>query len=294
MDDAPQPFLSAPAVKALVSALDDRAPDGLLVRLTALTGSSAGEIQGLQIRDVNLLRKTLSVRRTRVRTMAGWQVGTPKSEKSVRDVPLRRVLVTALRDYLDEHPHKADPKAWLWPGRHHAGGGEWRGALDWSKPLDFDSFYRNRYKPAAVAVLGLPGLRFHDLRHTAASLFAGSRMPLARVARLLGHADTATTYRLYLHFFPDDYAADMDRLDLYLAPEDVAPHAVALSPRSAGHDEGEVFDEATATGELFALSGKPTARTDERDPDGHGSHSTKPGRMDWVTAGYERLTTGAP
>ena len=44
-------------------------------------------------------------------------------------------------------------------------------------------------------------------------------MPLARVARVLGHADTATTYKIYLHFFPDDFAADMDRLDEYLAPE---------------------------------------------------------------------------
>jgi integrase len=228
VDDAPQRFLSAPEVEALATALDDRAPDGLLVRLAAYTGLRAGEIQGLQIRDVNLLRKTLSVRRTRVRTTAGWHVGTPKSEKSVRDVPLRAVLVTALRDYLDEHPHKADPTAWLWPGRHYAGGGEWRGALDWSKPLDFDSFYRNRYKPAAAEVLSIPGLRFHDLRHTAASLFAGSGMPLARVARLLGHADTATTYRLYLHFFPDDYAADMDRLDAYLAPRGTAPPLMEL------------------------------------------------------------------
>jgi integrase len=80
-------------------------------------------------------------------------------------------------------------------------------------------------------VLGLPGLRFHDLRHTAASLFAGSGMPLARVARLLGHAETATTYRLYLHFFRDDYAADMDRLDSYLAPRAAAPPLAELPPR---------------------------------------------------------------
>lgn len=51
------------------------------------------------------------------------------------------------------------------------------------------------------------------IRHTAASLFAGSGMPLARVARIFGHADTATTYKVYLGFFPDDFVADMDRLD---------------------------------------------------------------------------------
>ncbi|MBP2458293.1 integrase [Clavibacter michiganensis] len=45
--DAPQHFLSAPEVEALASALDERAPDGLLVRLAAYTGLRAGEIQGL-------------------------------------------------------------------------------------------------------------------------------------------------------------------------------------------------------------------------------------------------------
>jgi len=78
---------------------------------------------------------------------------------------------------------------------------EWRGALDWNKRMDYDSFYRRRFRPAAEKI-GQPDLRFHDLRHTAASLFAASGMPLARVARVLGHADTATTYRVYLHFFP--------------------------------------------------------------------------------------------
>ena len=96
-----------------------------------------------------------------------------------------------------------------------SGYGEWRGAPDFSKRMDYESFYRNRFHPAAVRI-GQPELRFHDLRQTAASLFAASGMPLARVAQVLGHSDTATTYKVYLHFFPDDYAADMDRLDAYL------------------------------------------------------------------------------
>jgi integrase len=210
-------FLSAPEIEALAAELDANAPDGLFVRLAAYTGLRSGEIQALQIRDVNLLRKQLEVRRTLVRTKDGWHEGTPKSEKSTRSVPLRRELVGLLKEYLAGHPNAADPTAPLWPGRNYGGYGEWRGGLDWSKRMDYESFYRNRFRTAAKKI-GQPDLRFHDLRHTAASLFAGSGMPLARVARVLGHADTATTYKVYLHFFPDDFAADMDRLDAYLAP----------------------------------------------------------------------------
>jgi len=132
-------------------------------------------------------------------------------------VPLRRELVTLLTEYIAAHPNRSDPTAPLWPGRFYGGYGDYRGALDWSKRLDYESFYRNRFRPAAVK-MGQPDLRFHDLRHAAASLFAGSGMPLARVVRILGHADTATTYKVYLGFFPDDFAADMDRLDNYIAP----------------------------------------------------------------------------
>lgn len=210
-------FLTPAEVDGLCASLSDHAPDDLFVRVAAFTGLRAGELLALQIRDVNLLRRTLDVHPTLVRTRDGWVEGSPKSEKSRRTVPLRRALADELAAYLAAHPHAADPAAPLWPGRNYGGYGAWRGGLDWDKRMDYDSFYRRRFRAAAESI-GRPALRFHDLRHTAASLFAASGMPLARVTSTLGHADTATTYKVYLGFFPDDFAADMDRLDEYLAP----------------------------------------------------------------------------
>lgn len=225
-------FLSAQEVEALAEHLAGHAPDDLFVRLAAYTGLRAGEMLGLQVRDVNLLRRTLDVKRTYQHTRDGWVESSPKSDKSIRTVPLRRVLVDDLTDYLAEHPHRDDPTASLWPGRNYAGGGEWRGGLDWSKRMDYDSFYRRRFREAARAI-GRPTLRFHDLRHTAASLFAASGMPLARVARVLGHADTTMTYKVYLHFFPDDFTADMERLDAYIAPTQRPTEAAPIPLRAA-------------------------------------------------------------
>jgi len=197
-------FLSAQEVEALVAKLSGAYPHDLFVELAAYTGLRAGEMLGLQVRDVNLLRRTLRVERTLQWVNGGWHEDTPKSEKSLRTVPLRRALVERLTEYLAQHPWRDDPTAALWPGRNYAGGGEWRSGLDYSKRMDYASFYRNRFAPAAAAI-GHPGLRFHDLRHTAASLFAASGMPLARVSRILGHADTTITYKVYLGFFPDDF-----------------------------------------------------------------------------------------
>jgi integrase len=224
-------FLNAAEVEELAGNLDARHPEGLFLRVAAYTGLRAGEMQGLQLRDVNVLRRRIEVRRTLVRVKGGWREGSPKSEKSTRSVPIGRALTALLAEYLDEHPNAHEPTASLWPGRNYGGYGEWRGGLDWSKRMDYESFYRNRFRPAAAAI-GYPELRFHDLRHTAASLFAGSGMKLERVAQVLGHSDTSTTYKVYLHFFQDDFDADMDRLDVYLERPNL--------PRQQGASERQV------------------------------------------------------
>ena len=137
-------------------------------------------------------------------------------------------LAALLRDYLAAHPHGDDLRAPLWPGRNYAGGGEWRGALNWSKRLDYDSFYRRQFRAAAEAI-GRPTLRFHDLRHTAASLWAMHGMKMERVAAALGHADTSITYKTYPHFFPDSWDEDMERFSAGL----VAPSARVTPLRQA-------------------------------------------------------------
>jgi len=84
--------------------------------------------------------------------------------------------------------------------------------------------------------IGQPDLRFYYLRHTGASLFAGSGMPLAVVAAALCHSDTATTYKVHLGFFPDDFASDTERLDSWMdlsSPQQATPLIMFLH-RSAG------------------------------------------------------------
>jgi integrase len=48
---------------------------------------------------------------------------------------------------------------------------------------------------AARSKAGLNDLRFHDLRHTAATRLVGAHIPLSEVGRVLGHSQASTTYR---------------------------------------------------------------------------------------------------
>ena len=59
------------------------------------------------------------------------------------------------------------------------------------------------WKPLLKAA-GLPQeTRFHDLRHTAASLLLGEGVPVPVVSQLLGHADSSITLKVYAHMLPD-------------------------------------------------------------------------------------------
>lgn len=50
-----------------------------------------------------------------------------------------------------------------------------------------------------MALAGVPHIRFHDLRHTAASLLVRRGVPIKAVAGRLGHADASLTMRVYMH-----------------------------------------------------------------------------------------------
>lgn len=76
-----------------------------------------------------------------------------------------------MHDYIAQHPRGSEPGATLWPGRRHAAGAS-AGVMDWARPLDMESYYRYHVKRAladaglAVGTRGVPGVRFHDQRHT--------------------------------------------------------------------------------------------------------------------------------
>lgn len=200
-------FLTPEQVAALVDYLDVTAPDGLIVQVAAYTGLRAGELDGLRIGDVNLFARQPFVRVQRQAQFTagvGWEYITPKSNKPIRNVPLRPAL-------LEQHPSPSNPDAPLWPGRRHSGHGKTRGALDYTIQSNHGNMYRKHFLPA-LAALGIPAVRWHDLRHFYASARAAAAITIERVAKHMGHANIATIYKHYLHLFADSHTDDMERL----------------------------------------------------------------------------------
>lgn len=115
-------------------------------------------------------------------------------------------LIAELGRYKMQHPRSRDPEALLSPGWKLGGVAE----IDYTRVLDVGSFRRNYFRPTLRA-LGLPEMRVHDLRHTAASLWLAAEFKPYEVSRWLGHASITTADAIYTHLFPNDYTDHVAR-----------------------------------------------------------------------------------
>jgi integrase len=206
-------FLTVAQVEAVATELDRAMPYGLLIRFAAYTGLRAGEITGLRIKDLDLAGGRVFVRQTVRRVNGKWTVSTPKSKNSTREVPFaRRSLAGELREYLLTHPNSGDPDALLWPARLN---GSLK--LDYTRPIDCGAV-RGHYLVPAAAHLGIaPHMRFHDLRHTYASLMLAAGFQPFEVARYLGHSGLDLLARTYGHMYPTDPNAVTDKFERFAA-----------------------------------------------------------------------------
>src|SRR5262245_59180110 len=81
-------------------------------------------------------------------------------------------------------------------------------------PLAYRSLserFQATVKRAGLNGEGRPNLRWHDLRHTAASILIGEGLNVVYVSRQLGHADPAITLRVYAHLFDRERHAEQAR-----------------------------------------------------------------------------------
>lgn len=193
-----QIILEPHEIDALVAATDE--DYRLLVLTAAYTGLRSGELRGLRRKDVNLLSGTIRVEQALKEVHSssdriiekGLLFGPPKSAASRRSVSLPAFLTEALREHLEGPlPSGAGPQALVF-------------TTPSGTPIRQALFYRRFFKPAVRAALPPEkhGLRFHDLRHTCASLLIREGAHPAAIKGRLGHEKIATTIDVYGHLFP--------------------------------------------------------------------------------------------
>jgi integrase len=191
----------------------------LMVLLAAWCALRFGELAELRRSDVDVAEGVLHVRRGVVRTNAGRLVKAPKSKAGKRTVAIPAALMPVVQAHLLEHTA---------PG---ADGLLWPGVLNGAQ-LAPSTLYRVFY-PAREAA-GRPDLRFHDLRHTGATLAAATGATLKQLMARLGHSSAGAALRYQHAALADDkrIAGDLSKMITgSVTPIADAPSAKKQKPR---------------------------------------------------------------
>lgn len=178
-----------------------------LVLTLGYCGLRWGELVALRVRDVNFLRRRISVTRNVVEVHGEFHPGTPKTHES-RQVP----VPAAVLEHLASAVTGKDADTLIFDDGH---GGYMRRTRA--------SSGSRSWWVSALAAAGVEPLVLHDLRHTAASLAVSAGANVKAIQRMLGHASAAMTLDVYADLFDDDLEALTTRLDEAIGARGQAP-----------------------------------------------------------------------
>jgi integrase len=197
--------LTKEQAQTLLEAAKGHSLEGLLT-LALATGMRRGEILSLRWQDIDFLEKCLYIHHTVNRIgKKGLVESEPKTATSKRKVILPQFVIEALHQ---QYTLREEIRA--------KAGAEWR-ELD----LVFSNSLGGYIEPSNLRVMfkrvlksaGLPDMRFHDLRHSAATLLLSMGAHPKLVQELLGHSNISITMDTYSHVLPSMHREMMDGLD---------------------------------------------------------------------------------
>jgi integrase len=188
----PKPWTAEQCQLFLSESKEDRL--STLYHLMIVTGLRRGEVIGLRWEDVDLESQCLFVTQQITDLRGKPVVGTPKTKRGRRVVPVDMATVDLLREH--QRVQDAERAAWGSTSRH-------QGLVfcrEDGQPLRPE--YVTQHFQALAMQAGLPAIRLHDLRHTNASLALAAGIDIKVVSERLGHSTMAVTADLYTHVVP--------------------------------------------------------------------------------------------
>nr|WP_239080856.1 site-specific integrase [Streptomyces coelicoflavus] len=163
-----------------------------LFELALHTGLRKGELLGIHWEDLDLDAGTAAIRRTLQRTSTGGLTTLPtRTRASERRIALPTRCVQSLKLHHEQQERE-----------RHAAGTEWQ--HNWyvfttpqGRPIDPTNL--TRAFTTLLRKAGLRRIRFHDLRHSTATLLLEQGVELVVIKELLGHAHIGVTATVYAH-----------------------------------------------------------------------------------------------
>jgi integrase len=178
---AERTVLTPVQVRKLAATLSE--PARSITLLLVLTGLRVGELLALRWGSIDLNARLLRV----CETVYDGHFDQPKTKRSARTIPIGTETAEVLAAL---HSAAVDPKALVFATRE-------------GLPLERWNLLRKHLKPSAKK-LGLPGVTWHLLRHSHATMLDSVGTPLGTMQSLLGHSTPEITREIYLHPIPEE------------------------------------------------------------------------------------------
>jgi integrase len=188
--DAVSPWSAEECQQFLAGVEGDRYSAAYVVALTL--GLRQGEIVGLRWQDVDLSRGEVRIVQARDRRTGTF--GPPKSQQSRRVLALPEMTAVALGDHAQRQEKEAEVMGEGWNPHDLVF------VTQVGTPVDGANL--GHYFQRHVARLKLRRIRFHDLRHSCASLLLAQGVSLREIMEQLGHSQIALTANTYTHILP--------------------------------------------------------------------------------------------
>lgn len=203
-DYEPQPLTPEQAQHLLQVAREHRFEVLLIVAIA--TGMRRGELIGLHWQDINLEEKYLYVQRSVSRlTGYGMVESRPKTKSGRRKIVLPTFVVDALKLQREHQQEMREKAGSTWKEKDIVFCNKFG---DYIEPSRLQENYKRLLKKA-----GLPDIRIHDLRHSAASFLAKLKVHPKIVQEILGHSNVSITLNIYSHMFPSEHEEAMGKMD---------------------------------------------------------------------------------
>lgn len=201
--------------------------------LEITTGMRKGELLGLKWRDLNFSTGELHITRQVVKAKSETIVTTPKTKSSIRTIILPPDMVELLAELKETQDSE-----WMFPS-----------PTDKNNPRNPSAIY-HRFQ-LILERAQCKRIRFHDLRHTFATMALENGMDIKTLSAMIGHISAETTLNVYSHITDNMQQQAAVRIDREIGKNDVQ------MPETANAAEQDIPTEAmTSQKEFVPYTGK--------------------------------------
>jgi integrase len=166
----------------------------VFLNVALYTGMRTGEIMALSVKDIDLDNNIIHINKTRGK----FGVSSPKTQTSIRDIPIFKPLKLALMGYLSTHDN------------------EWLFVNQYGFPFNSSKNINYRHYRPLLRKCELPYRRLYETRHTfATNMLDSGKFSVNEIARFMGHSNTQMIFNRYTKFIESEKRRDNSLIDIY-------------------------------------------------------------------------------